>query len=267
MVFLHLGHGGGTFVCENARLNCERSRFWGTKNGKPKWKNCNMIGDVGKRVLIRGCSERKQAIYKARYSIVGHERGFHSGEFCPANFDYMLLLRHPLDRIDSLASTYARNSSAHRGVPASELISAIRAGTWKVRNFENMLEGYGMLAFDNALVRYAAADSQIYQAPLGTIDVAAFEKAKRTLNQFSFVMTLELIKREPTAAAALILRSPLNWTLFPQDQLESKKVNHHQHHILTEEEVKFFTYLNRYDIKLWEYISSLENRTISGLAK
>ena len=40
-------------------------------------------------------------------TFAGIERGLEDGEFCPDRFSYVVLLRDPVERIDSVASNYA----------------------------------------------------------------------------------------------------------------------------------------------------------------
>ena len=214
-----------------------------------------------------------------RYTIFGLERGFNNGEFCPDLFDYFLVLRHPLERINSLASTYMKET------PMDKLFEAIRHNKKDVFPWMHWLHtdteagkkcfstkkgkkkcsgGDGIINFDNALVRFLAADSRIYRAPLGSINGTAFEQAKRTLDQFSLVMTTQLMEKSPTAAAALFAGAPLHWKLFPKKE---SRTNHHSPHLLNESQIEFFRSTNQYDMKLWEYVLQVEKATLSRLRR
>ena len=131
ILFLHVSHGGGTFMCETAREQQE------TIVGKHVW-NCNVDGDSPLKgsARIMGCAARQRAVRTASFTAL--ERGFEGElEFCPAKFDHVLLLRNPLDRMASVASLFEAR------MPIRQLLDHLERGTMDVEPYSQFFKRPG----------------------------------------------------------------------------------------------------------------------------
>jgi len=92
---LHLSHGAGTFFCQLAKRQGERTRPTGDCNlrgFKPFWEPPRT-----------NCETLRSSMVDQGITFGGIERGLLDGEFCPDTIAYTLLMRHPLERMDSMA--------------------------------------------------------------------------------------------------------------------------------------------------------------------
>ena len=130
IVMLHVSHTGGTFLCNQAKANCEA--VWPDSLRAPvKTLDCNEPGMYGKVEAYLNCTTRRRLLARAGVTFSALERGFETGEFCPDDFDYIAMLRDPVDLIQSLLGSI--------GVAAEAVVEAIRAIVWCWRTMSTRL--------------------------------------------------------------------------------------------------------------------------------
>lgn len=256
---LHVSNGAGTFFYYQALANCEAALA-----AEPcKYQAGNLHGDKPPYPpRRRDCKFRIAEAQKAGLGFVGFERGLLDGEFCPDEFDYVLLMRHPIDLMDSMASTPHHAARAN----ASVVMSALQRAELDVPGYRDYLKaganaykhrvGWGMSFFDNPYTRFLAASSETMFKPLGAINATDFAAATRTLARFALVLSTELLKTDRQAAERLLAGPPLHWThgLFPVAR------NHHATHLLTGEQRDALTQRNMWDMKLWAALRDREQQ-------
>ena len=265
VLMLHLSHSAGTFMCTAAAQHGEVLL--------PGHSNCNMKGDTCfNQYHPLSCTQRLALMQRTRATFVAIERGFEEDEVCEL-FDPVMLVRDPLNRMDSIASRFSRSTLLYH-LSIDDLMSAIATRSTSVppyslflqpplsrdaemeyfkaekysQNEPHRFDGQGMLWFDNALTRFLAANASLLHAPLGTINENAFYQAVSMLAKFKFVMTVEAMVTEPQAAQRVFADSVLNWT-----HVNFTNVNNHGPHFMTQAQRQFFEYRNRWDICLYKH--------------
>ena len=199
------------------------------------------------------------------------ERGLETGEFCPEVFDYVLVLRHPLERMNSMISNEAHNKGSSVNQVLAELRKGRYARRWLGWDYGHEMYapvaekrpswnkcsraansnpvvylpgcGEGLVHFDNLLVRTISANSTIYHSPLGTITDAHFQQAVANLRKFGLITKL--------GPAAEVFKPPLRWSKW-----STTKINHHtsRNHTISQTQKDQLSELNTYDLKIWEMI-------------
>ena len=255
VIALHLSHGAGTFLTNQARANCERvtSSVWFMTGGNLKGDRPNWPAQH------RSCSERRAVAADQDLTFMGFERGFMKGEFCPRDFGYVLLLRRPAERMRSMATSSA--------MPIDQLLAALARGQMDVSPFYNFLKPpkpstrrYGLVNFDNALVRFLVEDAMYL--PLGAVNATHLAEARRTLSRFCMVMTLDLISGAPGLAERVLQRSVMGWhRLYPVAR------NVHNNYSdggttarMSEQQLAALVARNALDMQLWDEIRHDEER-------
>ena len=308
---LHMPHSGGSALCQGAQLNGEIM---------PRGvRNCIKPGDLWV-YQKRSCNEHLQQMREPPraprtlspgdlgncqaapgggyfagcgiFTFAAMLRGFETGEFCPEQFDYVLIMRHPIQMMNSFYSTY------NKTLPFPLLRSKLEDGVWRANTHDKNLfttgvdghfiwsdkdpqqaridmgtgsmvsasqlhngSGYGMAMFDNLLVRCLAARTEILHAPLGSINKTHYELARRNLAKFALASTLE------DATVSTYRRPPLYWYLARDDWTNSSsreagtRFNSHAAHALGDDQVEWLAARNAWDIKLWESLRRGEFRT------
>lgn len=263
LVMAHFGHGGGTFLCNQAIANCERTTSLRLA--------CNCEGDLPLFPQIRrNCTNRAAEIKQAGLTFIGVERPFEEGEFCPELFDYVLLIRDPLSRVDSLLATFGGQGIVNVSDVANRLRSGDKAlwpfSTWHRSATSSSSMGEGMTQFDNYMVRFLAASSAVASAPLNTIGKQHLAMAITTLEQFSLISELG-----SAHASADFGRAPVGWRHWKgRDDAAEERDYHHAHApkntwsaALSSEMAEhrtFFADLNKWDVKLFNHARSLAQR-------
>jgi hypothetical protein len=162
VIMMHVSHGAGTFFHYQALAHCEA----GLNEAPCVYQAGSMRGDMPhfapKR---RTCRERLSEMKKLSLGFAGIERGLLDGEFCPDHFHYVLLMRNPLDRMVSLASTPIHANVAN----ASAIITALEQRELSVPSYRDYFKrshsakvGFGMAWFDNAYTRHLAASTATF---------------------------------------------------------------------------------------------------------
>lgn len=253
---VHFQHGAGSFVCGLAKKNCERV-----------WEgNCNIRGDGGispHHIIRRDCDFRARELAIGGATFSGLERGLLSGEFCPAVYDYMVLLREPLDRLLTRPAPSAtvvvwlkaqlrgRRSLAGTKRPPPPKAPAREKNATLAALLE---DGAALRVFDNFYTRSLCADSAVYEAAFGTVGEAAYARALANLETFKFVTTLDLVEAYPDASARVMADSVLGWRNF-----SSRAVNRHSadvnvtSDVLDADDRAALRALNAWDHRLWAY--------------
>jgi len=264
---LHLSHSAGTFMCNAAAQHGELML--------PGHSNCNMRGDTCfNEYHPLPCTQRYDLMQRTRATFVAIERGFEEDEMCDL-FDYVMLVRDPLDRMDSIASQYSRSSLLFH-LSIDDLMSALVTRSMSVPPYSLFLQpplsreaeveyynlesasrsqrmprrfdGLGLLWFDNPMVRFLAVNASVLRAPLGAINENAFQQAVKVLAKFKFVMTVEAMAAEPEAAQRVFAGSVLSWT-----HMNYSHVHNHGPHSMLRQQRQFFETRNRWDICLYKH--------------
>lgn len=118
-------------VCQLARLNYERLF---ARNA-----NCNHLNDQphpqdGEKSRYRTiqCRDRTHWTQMKVVTFSAFERGLETGEFCPNDFDYVLVVREPVARMDSLVSGFRKNSA---GPTVREVMRQLHLGNWSTHPY------------------------------------------------------------------------------------------------------------------------------------
>jgi len=233
IIGLHISHGGGDFVCQLAAFNCESVMS----------SMCTCRADLPREMtIVRDCAARRQEMDAVGATFALIERGMESGEFCPDVFDYVLLWRDPVARMDSHASKYASQLSI-----AGLRATLQRGDVMAAGEFVHMLfnpetgEPEGLVNFDNAAVRFLAANSTVLHAPIGTIDESMFRQAQANLRRFVRVLPLEELASQPGA----LLQAPLHW-----HPMSVSHTHHHSDHLFTAADRTWFGAFNHWEVAL-----------------
>lgn len=263
VIMLHVSHGAGTFLHYQALAHCEAA----LDKSPCQYQAGSMRGDLPTWPPVRrSCIERRTEMTRLGLGFAGIERGLLDGEFCPDQFHYVLLMRNPIDRMVSLASTPTHALRAN----ASTVIAALQQQTLTVPGYQDYFKkhvnskvGWGMSYFDNAYTRHLGASSSIFYKPLGTIDESDYAAALKTLGQFSLVLTTDLLKENRPLAEQLLARPPLSWKfgLFPVAS------NHHARRVfdaLTPKQRDVLVQHNAWDLKLWASLREKERQASSA---
>jgi hypothetical protein len=181
------------------------------------------------------------------------------------------------------------------------VVEALRNSSWDLHPYSAMLRpereghiGHGLMWFDNTMVRWLAADTEVLHAPLGTVTEEAYIKAKANVAKFKLLFSLELLGNE-TVAQAVLGSPPLKWTQLRliQDRIRAKQDNdplalarpskpklrnpdgsratpltdaavrqqaltksnnHHSAHEMSADQLAFFRHFNRLDLCLFRHI-------------
>lgn len=182
-----------------------------------------------------------------------------SDRYCPRVYDYMVLLREPVDRLltrpaprpavvralkAALAPPPRRLAPPPRPPPKekNETLAALRD------------DAAALNIFDNYYTRSLCADTAVYDAAFGSVDEAAFLAARAMLQKFTFVTTLDLVTAYPDAAARVMSNSPLGWRNFSSGKVNRMPANlNATATVLDAAEVASLTALNAPDRRLWAY--------------
>ena len=274
IVMLHVSHTGGTFLCNQAKANCEA--VWPDSLRAPvKTLDCNEPGMYGKVEAYLNCTTRRRLLARAGVTFSALERGFETGEFCPDDFDYIAMLRDPVDLIQSLLGSI--------GVAAEAVVEAIRARN--ASHIKMLRErfipqrnptvlglddwprpamtadpsiGHGMLMVDNPFVRHLAASTGVLHAPIGSLDASALAMAKRNLERFKLTLPLDTMRSAGLMSAAVAM-PPMRWqSVFKVPQ------NHHPHQDFNATERAFFAQINALDLALIAFGEELFWRRLRG---
>ena len=173
--------------------------------------------------------------------------GLEDNEFCPRDFEYVLPLRHPLERMNSLASTLSHGANA-----SEALLRTLRRAFERrlplaavpLPPYTSFLGGEGLMQFDNALVRFTAASSAILHAPFGAIGPRELERAAQRLQSYRALFVLRGWSELGELAAP-----PFSWRM-----VEAVDPNHHGPSQLTASQLAFLAEVNRWDLRLFERI-------------
>lgn len=216
----------------------------------------------------KSCAEHLDDMTRDRSTFASILRGFETGEFCPEQLCYVLVMRNPLQRMDSFASLYKHV------LPIPELMARLEAGEWRggqgvdthfvwsrsdpqqshmgiganlsAARWHNG-SGYGMATYDNLVVRCLAGLTEVLHAPLGSITRAHYDMARATLSRFGLAMTLE------DATPHDYEGFPLYWRDFEfATNTSNTGYNHHATHTFTPAQAHWFARRNVWDMKLWE---------------
>ena len=238
LVLLHVSHGGGTWICEQARLNnipgVQGKRFTpGLCNaytlGDSIWK-----GDGPFHKIHSTCFERKLQLADAPFSQV--ERFLDADEVC-SEFDYVLFMRHPLDRVESYLLTHAKNRSLVEG-KVRHLVRSHAPCKTTLSPFANFWDGNGLAQFDNPYVRMISMNGTL---PMGMIGKTQYQLAVRNVKTFAVAKPLQ-------SAADALTREPFRWIIK-----NATKNPHAPPHGRTDTN-SYLGRLNKWDMMLYAYL-------------
>ena len=175
---IHVGHSGGTFICQFAKANGEivNSRL-----------NCNLKDDLPWQMNLDVCSVRK-TMGVGRYTFTAMERGILTDEFCPELYDYMTFLRQPMDVVTSYIVSAGNISRAIEFLKDGKRVKAFShfaTGLCAPKENKFYYDGinnncYGYNRMDNVFTRFFAADTDTYFSPLNTINSTHVAQAMDT---------------------------------------------------------------------------------------
>ena len=313
VMHLHMPHSGGSALCQGAQANGERLPRGSRNCIKPGdlWeytkRSCDehllqmrevprapktwSVGDLG------NCQPAPASQGGGYYAGCGIStftamlRGFETDEFCPEYFDYILIMRHPIQMMQSFYALY------NHTLPFRLLRSKLEQGVWRGNTHSTHLyttgvdghfiwsqkdpqeaqmdmgtgslvsasqwhngSGYGMAMFDNLVVRFLAARTDILHAPLGSINETHYQLAKRNLARFALASALEDV------TASTYRRPPLYWHISrdvwtnSSSQEAGTRFGHHAEHMLNKEQLAWLAERNAWDIRLWESLRRGEFR-------
>ena len=195
-IFSHFHKSGGTTMCQLAQQNGERV----TPHG-----NCNLKNDSNWNAQpheMLTCAERLKLTDANNLTFQGVERWMDDA-FCDASYNYVTLMRDPLDRMISNAEYHKTNAEL-----------ALRWSRPGVSYFDPM-DGTGYIedstaSYDNFYVRMLAG-SDAFFLPAGAINRTHLALAKERIARFSAVLILD---ESFEANAEAQLGSVLGWSQF-----------------------------------------------------
>ena len=99
-------------------------------------------------------------------------------------------------------------------------------------------------------MRFLSANASVLHAPVGRINVHAFEQARANLRRFALVTMLSA--STPVAVAG----PPLRWVVANNT---INATHHHAAPTFTAEQAHYFQHLSHWDLRLWEeFVSDRE---------
>jgi hypothetical protein len=214
-MFLHIGHGGGTFICRLSELN-----------GEYRHSGCNSRGDEHHFPIIRNCSQRKNEYTEGEfkgYTFFGMERAILDQEFCPEIYRYFLFMRNPMLILRSILVGYYEETKSrnmvnmllhyHKLSMNQDEADAIKAHLPPEKHMSSYPSAYapfwapvpgiarspvyGFNFFDNVFVRYLSGSKAVSYLPFGSLTRKHLKIAKQRLLQFEIVYTSTNVDDHP----------------------------------------------------------------------
>lgn len=244
-MFMHVGHGGGSFVCTLAQMNGEATF---------KSRNCNLPGDgAGKEYIVANCTERAAALKvvrkKCHKTFGACEHGFKDSEFCPHLYQYIFYFRDPMAILNSWLSSRVASPKA-----VSHLIHLMAKdpGT-NAFNVKDIYESpeHSLYRLDNFVVRYFSGSNATCYGALRSINETHLQHAKETLQQFKVVFSDEDVKLRPQRVQYM-LKLQLGWK--KPLHVVNAALNTHGAHKLNVSQIAFFREYNKYGMMLYDYV-------------
>lgn len=218
--FLHLHKAGGTSFCATLAamgilnrtvVNCNTYHYFHFDAAPqkalvfqtPQLEACAAAAAESHTHGARCCRWRQAAL--AANGIVfcepGHwmgpcNRGFDSALDTCDNFEYATIMRPPIERIYSHMCQHGTNYST--------VMRALEPGRTPPKRRNEWFAGTS--AFDNYNVR-ALAGPLVWMLPAGSIDGEHLERAKKVLDRFRVVMTLDNLRKDTVQLGMLSHRS------------------------------------------------------------
>lgn len=248
---VHIGHSGGTFICQLAKLNGERVTG----------SNCDLNGELPWVMKNKNCEDELIEATSIKETFLAMERGFLDGEFCPKVFNYMTFLRNPLSVLNSYLFTFGHVDDA---------IEMLRNGS-RVKSFGSYYTGfqpevnttyydgkggYGIIRLDNIYVRFFSGSTARFLAPLNTITMDDYLSALDHLNQLQLVLTDVRCSSFPERCNEL-LDYKLHWKHGVDSLPNSTNLHNKKSEKLNLTMTHFFERQIKYDFMLYEQANIL----------
>lgn len=249
ILWTHLHNEGGTFVCQEARLQGER-----TAGGI---SNCNIGGDKctahGDKRLLRHCDDegRRQQTFSSL------EREVFDADFACDDMLYGIMLRNPLSAMQSTKVTHELRPLEINDIKhaiSSQNLSFVGSGHPVFRRHPCLAAWDTYQHFDNFQVRTLSGNGNYFSEP-GKMNRTQLEQAKARLDKYDVILILEDL------ADHIPQLSKFGWDLtLLSAQGVRKNAHYHGSDDFSESDLAFFTEANQLDLELYEYARSLAAR-------
>lgn len=242
IMWVHISKAGGSTMCALARHN--------DVVVQPN-DNCNWVGHDSCHLVNKGprtnCEERSLYFQKHNFTWGQIEREFNDGDLCFGTFDYGIMLREPVDLLESLLNFL-------------EIPEGLVDKYWHCveskgqgNSCDGLGNGLGACDFlpwyymDNYLVRILGGRA-IYSLPVGAITTEHVEAALGTLSKFKAVLIFEDLKDNH------VFENLFGWSNLPTQT----HVNSHSHNIkFTQEQRGQLREFMMHDYTIYEHFSRL----------
>jgi hypothetical protein len=246
MLWVHLPKAGGTLMCQMANRNGEHVAKGQNCNWNQKDASHFMGGSGG--VLPVSCAARAEYFHGAKATWGQIEREINDEDLCFEDFEYGVLLRHPLEYAQSLLNCFA-------GVINSESID-INMQCVKdkgngpsckhVKQFDGPRKPH--MFFDNYITR-ALGGLDVWNLPAGAVSSHHVDRVLERLDKFAIVMLWADIQN------STFLDDAFGWK--PPDG----KVNPSSYSLtFTESQKTMFGSLNPHDFRIWDHFKNIASK-------
>lgn len=261
VVHLHFHKAAGMQMCHAAALNEENT-------GKQKqlgWDDaCNWAFDTYDDTMFGPtpdaqptCAERWEAIMSAHVTWMQIERVFRDGDYCPEKFQYVTLLRNPINLMESHMNSFpARKYGAIWGfveplkmykiMRACLLLSTESCDRSEVHYWKNPY-----VHFDNYMVRVLGGP-EIMKLPPKSVNATHAGRAFQMLGKFDLVFRVEDLAKMVLHEK---LRRAFGWHNFSLMRVIGNSKPHTAK--FTDVDLAQLKVLNKHDFMLWESVEVL----------